>query len=147
MNNLTQISEEFVRNRVLEWLSKQGYGVISKVATLGEHGADLKVRKTKSMNFYIIEVKGDKGSDKARHVSFVTALGEILQRVKYIRHCKYAVAFPESYMKIIQRRLPWRACKKLPLEVLLVNPKGQIRRLIWRDLKKLQTKAEKITNY
>jgi len=56
---LTRLTEEFVRNRVLEWLSKQGYGVISRVKTISEHGVDIKVRKTESYNYFVVEVKGD----------------------------------------------------------------------------------------
>lgn len=94
------------------------------------------------MNFYVFEVKGDRGSVKARHMNFVTALGEIIQRVTYARHCKYAIALPETYAELVQRKLPWRACKRLALEALLVNSKGQIKRFTWKELKKVQFTKE-----
>ncbi len=72
--NLTRLTEEFVRNRVLEWLSKQGYGIISRVKTISEHGVDIKVRKTKSYSYFVVEVKGDpptiKHPEKIRHPFF-----------------------------------------------------------------------------
>ena len=85
-----------MRNRVLEWLSKQGYGIISKVATLGEHGADIKVRKTRSKSYFVVEVKGDppttKHPEKGRSLAFVDVLGEIVQRVNHEKHYKYGIA-------------------------------------------------------
>jgi len=136
-----QLTEEFVRNRVLEWLSKQGYGVISKVKTISEHGEDIKVKRVKSQNYFIVECKGD-SSEKGRQVAFVSALGEIVQRVKHERHYRYGLAFPITYQELVFRRTPWVAAKKLGLETLLVDSKGKIVRISWRDLKGVQTKKD-----
>ncbi|MEM2955363.1 MAG: hypothetical protein QXM25_01435 [Nitrososphaerales archaeon] len=142
--NLTRLTEEFVRNRVLEWLSKQGYGIISRVKTISEHGVDIKVRKTKSYSYFVIEVKGDppttKHPEKIRHPAFLSALGEIVQRVKHERHYRYALALPSSFQKLVFRRLPWVAAKKIGLEVLLVDAKGKVTRITWREIKEHQTK-------
>ncbi len=141
---MTRLTEEFVRNRVLEWLSKQGYGVISKVKTISEHGADIKVRKTGSYNYFIVEVKGDppttKHPEKIRHPAFVSALGEIVQRIEQEKHYRYALSLPSSYQELVFRRLPWVAAKKLGIEVLLVDVKGEVTRVTWREIKERQTK-------
>lgn len=126
---------------MLEWLSKQGYGVISKVKTTSEHGEDIKVKKVRSQNYFIVECNGD-SSEKGRQVNFVSALGEIVQRVKHERHYRYALAFPESYSDLVYRRIPWVAAKKLGLEVLLVDVKGKVDRITWRNLKEVQAKKD-----
>jgi predicted RNA-binding protein YlqC (UPF0109 family) len=138
---LTELTEEFVRNRVLEWLSKQGYGVISKVKTISEHGEDIKVKRVKSQNYFIVECKGD-SSEKGRQVAFVSALGEIVQRIKHERHYRYAVAFPESYRQLVMKRVPWVGSKRLRVEFLFISEKGKVDRITWRDLKKAQTKVK-----
>lgn len=134
---LPKMNEEFVRNRVLEWLSKQGYGVISKVKTLSEHGEDIKVRRTGSQNYFIVECKGEppgKNPVKTRQGFFVSGLGEIVQRVKHERHYRYAVAYPETYRDMLFRRVPWVAAKRLGLEFLFVNDDGKVKRITWLDL-------------
>ena len=134
---LTQLTEEFVRNRVLEWLSRQGYGVISRVSTLAGHGEDIKVRRTGSRN-YVIECKGvppGKNPGKTQHGFLVSALGEIVQRVNHEKHYRYALALPVTYEAMARRRVRWVAAKRLGLEILFVDQAGKVRRVSWRDLK------------
>ena len=136
-----RLTEEFVRNRVLEWLSKQGYGYFSRIRTLQEHGEDIKARRTGSNNYFIIEVKGEPESNpvKMRHPTLVSALGELVQRVKAQRHFRYAIALPETYRELVLRRMPWAAAKKIGFEFLLVSEEGKVSRLTWRDLQSMAT--------
>lgn len=62
--------------------------------TLSEHGVDIKAKKVRSNNFYLIECKGEPQTNpvKMRYPTLVSALGEIIQRVKHRRHVKYAPA-------------------------------------------------------
>lgn len=123
---------------MIEWLGRNDY-VVKKAKTLSEHGEDIKARKARSSNYIIVEVKGDppgKNADKTRQGFFVSALGEIIQRVKHEHHYRYTIAFPETYREMVARRIPWAAAKKLGLEILLVDEKGQIERLTWMHLKK-----------
>lgn len=143
---MTRLTEEFVRNRVLEWLSKQGYGYFSRVRTLQEHGEDIKARRTGSNNYFIIEVKGESESNpvKMRYPTLVSALGELLQRVKYQRHFRYAIALPEGFRELILRRVPWVATKKIGFEFLLVNEEGKVTRITWRDLQSSETRKDRM---
>lgn len=134
---MPHLSEEFVRNRVLEWLTKNGYGQFARIRTLAEHGEDIRAKRTGSNNYLIVEVKGEPQSNpvKARHPTLVAALGEIVQRVKHQSHYRYALALPSTFEELVFRRVPWVAAKMLGLEILLVDAKGKVRRIKWRDLK------------
>lgn len=135
---LRKLTEEFVKSRVLEWLGRHDY-IISSVKTLSEHGVDIRAKKARSNNLFIIECKGEpKQNPRYRYPILVSALGEIVQRVKYRRHCRYAIALPETYKELVTRKIPWIASKKLSLEILLVSSKGTIRRINWQGLKKIQ---------
>jgi len=68
----------------------------------------------------------------------VSGLGEILQRVKHEKHYRYGLAFPESYKQTVYKRVPWVGCKRLGIEFLLVNDKGKVERITWREIKKFQ---------
>lgn len=133
---MAQLSEEFVKNRVVEWLGKHDY-VISNVKTLSEHGVDIKAKKSRSNNFFLIECKGEPQNNpkKMRYPALVSVLGEILQRMKYRGHVKYGIALPETYREIVLKKIPWVLSKRLSLEILLVNNEGLVFRLTWKDIK------------
>ena len=76
---------------------------------------------------------GKKPGDRA----LVSALGEILLRMTYGGHCRYAVALPQGYRDVVSRRVSWRVARNLGLEVLLVGQGGEVERLTWRELKPL----------
>ncbi|MDH2899971.1 MAG: hypothetical protein PXY39_03275 [archaeon] len=101
------LSEEFVKNRVIEWLGREGYRVIS-VKGLTEHGLDIRAKRIKTNYYYAIEAKGDPqiNPEKMRYPFLVSALGEIVQRVTKAKYCKYAIALPNSYEDLIRRRVP-----------------------------------------
>lgn len=142
---LAQLTEEFVKSRVLEWLGKHDY-IISSVKTLAEHGVDIRAKKARSGLIYVIECKGEPKTnpDKYRYPVLVSALGEIIQRVTRKKYVKHAIALPFTYKELILRRIPWMACKRLSLEVLLVNQEGLVIRLNWQDLKKKQKEKTKL---
>ncbi len=134
------LMEEYVKSRVIEWLGKHDY-VITSVKTLAEHGVDIRAKKARSNNLFIIECKGEpKQNPRYRYPILVSALGEIVQRVKYQRHCRYAIALPETYKELVTGKIPWVANKRLSLEILLVSSNGAIDRISWQRLMKIQTK-------
>lgn len=133
---MVQLTEEFVKSRVLEWLGKHDY-VITSVKTLAEHGVDIRAKKSRSELIYVIECKGEPKSNpvKMRYPTLVSALGEIVQRVTRQKYAKYAIAFPYTYEELVLRKIPWVAAKRLGLEVLLVSNDGKVNRLNWQMLK------------
>lgn len=83
----------------------------------------------------MIEAKGDPvvNPQKMRYPYFVSPLGELVQRVNVMRHCRYALALPDSYSEIVSRKIPYAAAKRLDLEALLVKDDGKIKRLTATD--------------
>lgn len=132
----TLLSEEFVKNRVIEWLGREGYRVIS-VKGLAQHGLDIRAKRLKTNYYYAIEAKSDPqiNPEKMRYPFLVSALGEIVQRVTKRKYCRYAVALPASYEKLATKHIPPMFAHRLDLEVLLVERDGSVHRLTWKDLK------------
>lgn len=130
------LTEEFVKNRVIEWLGRKGYRVIS-VKGLAEHGIDIRAKRLKTNYYYAIEAKGDPqiNPEKMRYPFLVSALGEIVQRITKAKYCRYAIALPASYEKLASKHIPSMLAHRLDLEVLLVERDGSVRRFTWKDLK------------
>jgi len=143
------IDEKFVKEAVINYLSRLGYNRYLKAKELGEHGIDIKVRHYRYARYFIVEVKGEPDPNRqkypgsAREVNFNYVLGQILSRMKYKALYKYGIGLPESYSDKIFRRLSWLVCKKLNLYVFLVNNKGSAKEYYWRDLKKIQDKKSR----
>lgn len=136
------LSEKFVRKSVIMWLRRKGYGRNLEEKTTKEHGVDIRVRHNKYARYFFVEAKGDpnpevKHPSSRREVSFLQALAQIITRMRPKAFYKYAIAFPESYSSLVLRRIPREVCKKLRLEILLVNEKGKVREITWKSLKRL----------
>ncbi len=143
------LTEGFVQERTIDYLTKNGWSTSLRSKTLREHGVDIKVRNDKFSRYWLIEVKGD-ASPKAKHpsshreVNFNLALGQIITRMKtggtrsYKYRYKYGVSYPKSFKDVVVRRLPYDVCDKLNLYVFFVDENGEVEMLGWKDLKKLQ---------
>jgi len=147
MNKL--LPEYFVQEKIIEYLTQNGWSTSLKSKTLKEHGVDIKVRNNKFSRYFLIECKGD-ASEKAkypkshREVNFNLALGQIITRMQttgtraYKYRYKYGVGYPASFRDVVMRRLPYDVCDKLNLYVFFVDESGSVEMLGWRDLKKTQ---------
>ena len=127
------LNEDFVKNRIVEWLGQQGY-FATHLRMLSEHGADIAARRRQGSNYFVIEVKGEP-NQKFYYGFLTSAIGEIVQHMTNKLHCRYAIALPVSFETIVKRRIPSVAARKIGLEVLLVDSKGKVERLTWKDLK------------
>ena len=130
-----KLSEDFVRNSVIRWLKQKGYDKDLKVKSGKEPGVDIKVRNNLSAEEFFVETKGDPDKPGTRTGFFLGALGQIITRMKPEAVRKYAIAFPKSYSEIALSRISWEVCKKLNLEVLLVNENGEVEEKTWEDIK------------
>ena len=154
------LSEEFVQNKIIEFLSRDGWSRNLRAKELHEHGVDIKVRHNKYARYWLIECKGDasksaKYPDSHRVNSFTFALGQIVTRMKshgkrrYKYGYKFGVGFPASYRDLVINRLPYNVADNLNLYVFLVSGNGSVHMLDWRALRKLQiaaTKADSLTS-
>ncbi len=133
---LGALSEDFVKNAVVRWLNEHDY-IIRRLRTLSQHGPDIVAKKRRSGNYIIIEAKGEPQTNpvKMRYPTLLSGLGEILQRVSHERHYRYALAVPGTFNDLLKRKVPWAAAKKLGVEFLLINGRGEVRRVTWGDLR------------
>lgn len=132
-NNI--ISEDFVKNSIIKWLSCNGWGYF-KFDELHTHGVDIRARAIKYARYFYIETKGQGKLRQSSEVSFIYSLGQIITRMRdtktTINH--YALGLPEKSAKIALRRLPWQIAKKLHLSIFSVNEHGEVTRYTWQDL-------------
>ena len=131
------LSEDFVKNSVIKWLSANGWGYF-QFGGLRDKGVDIKAKHQKYSRYFFIEAKGEGKIRQADEVAFVYSLGQIITRMKADKSTRYyyGLALPESSAKIALRRLPWHVAKKLLLYVFAVDRKGKVIQYSWKDLKK-----------
>ncbi|MGA2762960.1 MAG: hypothetical protein ABSG17_06315 [Spirochaetia bacterium] len=116
-------TEDQVKKLLVRWLTKNGHE--AQVAYGNKHGVDIEARKGRGR--WLIEAKGI-GSRPAMRVNyFLSAIGEILQRMDD-REAKYSVAFPDDdQFRGLWERLPALAKERMKLSALFVDSKGIVR--------------------
>lgn len=152
---MSLILEDFVQEKIVEYLSSKGWSTSLRAKGLKEHGVDIKVRNNKVSRYWLIECKGDasptaKYPKSHREVNFNLALGQIITRMQttgaraYKYRYKYGVGYPESFKEIVLRRLSYDVCDKLNLYVFFVNETGEVELFDWRNIKDYQKKLTNI---
>lgn len=147
------LTEDFVQEKIIEYLTNNGWSTSLKSKTLKEHGVDIKVRNDKVSRYWLIECKGDasptaKFPKSHREVNFNLALGQIITRMRsdgargYKYRYKYGVGYPASFREIVLRRLPYDVCDKLNLYVFFVSEDGVVELFDWKKIKVLQSNNE-----
>lgn len=139
--------ESFIQKAVIKYLDRNNaYGRSKTTKRSWEHGVDIKVRHNKYSRYWLVEVKGGSNAKSASSVdtnNFVFALGQILTRIQSITppvakkgSRKYGVAYPDYFVKFLERRrLHWNLCKSLNLYIFLVNEKGKVEEYDWKRIK------------
>lgn len=137
----SQLSETFVKNAVIQWLSKNGWGHF-EFDELHTHGVDIKAKNVRYGRYFFIEAKGQGTSRSGNEVAFVYSLGQIITRMKDGGSTRnyYGLALPADSAKIALRRIPWQVAKKLLLYVFSVSATGKITKYSWKELKAKQAK-------
>ncbi|MDD5750063.1 MAG: hypothetical protein PHU56_00200 [Candidatus Pacebacteria bacterium] len=137
------ITEKFVKQAIIKWLFRNGWGRNLEVGELRDKGVDIRVRHNKYVRYFLVETKGESKAKSAKSVSetsFVYSLGQIITRMKTSGKTRYyyGLGLPISAAKIALRRLPWQVAKKLLLYVFSVDGDGKVKQYSWQDLKKSQ---------
>lgn len=139
------MTEEFVKNTIIRYLSRNEWGTNLQFGSLREPGVDIKVRHNRYSRYFLIECKGQGEGRSSSEVSFVYSLGQIISRMKSNGTTRYyyGLGLPEKSAKIALRRLPWQVAKKLLLYVFSVTADGKVTRYAWQDLKVAQDSLKK----
>lgn len=135
------MTEDFVKNSIIKYLSRNEWGTNLQFGALHEHGVDIKVRHNRYCRYFLIECKGQGIGRGSSEVSFVYSLGQIISRMKSggTTRYYYGLGLPEKSANIALRRLPWQVAKKLLLYIFSVTSDGKVIRYTWQDLQKHQT--------
>ena len=140
--NQKNLSETFVKNAVIKWLSKNGWGHL-EFDELHKHGVDIRAKKgIRRSRIIFVEVKGDSESKSGNEVRFIYGLGQLVTRMKVVDAkgaYTYALAAPAMVSKIALRRIPWQFAKKLCLEIFEVSADEQVKRYTWQDFRRKQS--------
>jgi len=133
------LSEKFVKQSIIKWLFRNGWGRNLEVGELRDQGVDIRVKNNKVSRFFLIETKGEGKTRQVSESTFVHSLGQIITRMKTGKaRYYYGLGLPESSAKIAIRRLPWQVAKKLLLYIFAVDKTGKVKQYSWQDLKKVQ---------
>ena len=126
------MKESEVKKAVLKWLYRNGWSYAPKIKDLSEHGADIIVRHKNYPRYFVVECKGDPEKTRKerykhglRNVYFLTALGQIITRMKPKAMYWYGIAFPESYYSLL-KKLPKPLRRRLRLKVFFVSKEGKV---------------------
>jgi len=134
------LTEKFVKQSIINWLFRNGWGRNLRVGELRDKGVDIKVRHNKYSRYFLIETKGEGKIRQADEVAFVYSLGQIITRMKTGGSTRYyyALGLPITSAKIAIRRLPWQVAKKLLLHIFSVDRKGKVGLYDWKKIKSIQ---------
>jgi len=121
-NNTPETSEDDVKLSLGVWLEENGWDV--SIAPGKEPGPDIVAKKDGDV--WVIEVKGSGSRPQMRANYFLSALGQILQRMNS-GTTLYSVAFPDlrQYRRLWQR-LPGEAKRRTRVSVLFVDAGGEV---------------------
>lgn len=139
------MTEEFVKNAIIKFLSCNEWGTNLQFGSLRERGVDIKVRHNRYSRYFLIECKGQGIGRGSSEVAFIYSLGQIISRMKSggTTRYYYGLGLPEKSAKIALCRLPWQVAKKLLLYVFSCDQNGNIKQYSWQDLKKVQESKKK----
>jgi hypothetical protein len=134
------ITEKFVKQSIIKWLFRNGWGRNLETGETRDRGVDIRVRHNKYSRYFLIETTGQGKIRQADEVAFIYSLGQIITRMKTGGSTRYyyALGLPASSARIAVRRIPWQIAKKLLLFVFSVSPDGKVKQYSWQDLRKFQ---------
>ena len=134
------LSEKFVKQSIIKWLFRNGWGRNLEVGELRDQGVDIRVKNNKVSRFFLIETKGEGKTRQVSESTFVHSLGQIITRMKTggTTRYYYALGLPELSAKIAIRRVPWQIAKKLLFYIFSVDKIGKVKQYSWKELQGIQ---------
>ncbi len=119
------LSEKKIKLALGSFLTSRGWN--PQVAWGSARGIDVEAKR--STDRWIIEVKVLESSSSMIVNSFISVLGEILQRMND-QHCKYSIALPDSEpFRRLWERLPALAKDRTGITALFVNAAGTVKEI------------------
>ena len=134
------LAEKFVKQSIIKWLFRNGWGRNLEVGELRDQGVDIRVKNNKVSRFFLIETKGEGKTRQINESTFVHSLGQIITRMKTggTTRYYYGLGLPEASAKIAIRRVPWQIAKKLLFYIFSVDKIGKVKQCFWKELQGIQ---------
>ena len=134
------LAEKFVKQSIIKWLFRNGWGRNLEVGELRDQGVDIRVKNNKVSRFSLIETKGEGKTRQVNESTFVHSLGQIITRMKTggTTRYYYGLGLPEASAKIAIRRVPWQIAKKLLFYIFSVDKIGKVKQYSWKELQSIQ---------
>ena len=144
MKKTRKITEEFVKIKVIEFLTNGGWSKNLKFGSLKKHGVDVKVTNSKYSRPFFIETKGASGGRSGFENAFVHSLGQIASRMKSPKaRYYYGLALPKLSADIALRRISYEFAIGMCLHIFSVADDGKVTWYKPANIKKLQTQKKK----
>lgn len=119
------LQEEDIKHILADKLTAEGWDV--KIAWGHTQGVDIDARRGNER--WMIEIKGPGSRNEMRNNYFIGILGEMLQRMDD-PNARYTIAFPDiEKFRRLWNDLPELAKKRTTIDLLLVDPQGNIENL------------------
>jgi len=153
-NKNKRIDEPFVEKRVKKFLEREGFVDKSKNKELWEHGVDIKMKHNDCGWYYLVECKGEPGArgpvksfGGSMSSSINSAIGQAVSRMHTNKKSRYGgynfgIAFPISFRGKVLERVPHYVCKMIRLCLFFVSHSGEVEKINWSKLKKIQRLAK-----
>jgi hypothetical protein len=125
MSVTVERAEKRIKKALESYLNAEGWK--TEIAWGSAHGIDIHAQRDRQT--WVIEVKTWEDLDRSPIDSFVSVLGEILQRMDD-PHTKYSIALPDvEPLRRLWGRLPELAKARMGITALFVDPAGAVTEL------------------
>ncbi|MCI0597432.1 MAG: hypothetical protein L0Z48_12980 [candidate division Zixibacteria bacterium] len=132
------LKEQFVKEKIVNWLFRNGWGRNLRIGELRKPGVDIRVRHNEYARYFLIETKGEGKSRQVDDGTFVNGLGQLITRMETGAKYRYGLGLPYKSADIALKRVPWQIAKKLWLSIFSVDKKGKVKHYEWKEIKEFQ---------
>jgi hypothetical protein len=139
-----RITEEFVKSKVIEFLTHGRWSKNLKFGSLKTHGVDIKVTNSKYSRPFFLETKGASGTSSSFENAFIHSLGQIATRMigPQARYY-YGLALPKLSAEKALWRVSYKFAIAMCLHVFSVEDDGKVKMYQPKDFKIFQKQNKK----
>ncbi len=138
------MSERQVENYLREYLESIGWEMLNKPRRHGQHGIDIKARKTRWNRYLYVELKKDSKHASVRQTNINSALGQIMIQMDKKGNIPnssriYALGFPKTMQRLFINKFCGShfGFRQLKLRTYWVSKSGEVEELAYSQLLRL----------
>lgn len=127
--------ETEVKAAVIQHLLRSKQYRLNDHGRLWDHGVDICLRRTKYGRYLHIEAKG---GAKFSESAFLSAVGQILTRIKPSTGYEYGLAFPACFRTYAMRRINHEVLMRLRIDLFFAHSDGSVEQVDWKVARQWQ---------